>query len=122
MATTTTPCLCCGGDRVLHVHVGGGNTEPWPCPACKGEASPSWFRTDRDEDSEYVRWDDGVDYELLVGGEGRWTWDEQEVVPADCQLCDRPLTAQTSVPLCPRCVGTVTAHARLEQARIDETR
>lgn len=60
----------------------------------------------------------GCKYSLNTEGHGP----EPCEGPAICNQCDRPVEDEQDRPLCLRCEGTVRAHARLEQARIDEER
>lgn len=44
---------------------------------------------------------------------------ERHLEPATCNQCEGPIGEDATVPLCPRCSGTMQAHARHEQARLD---
>jgi hypothetical protein len=110
------PCLVCDGEGCVVLDIGGGDTEECAC-ICGGTGyGPAWFATDEDEQSAWYRWDE-VEYDFA--GQ-RYMAGDEEVEPMDCLQCGRDLVETTGVPLCARCDGTMRAHARMEQSRIEE--
>lgn len=80
----------------------------WICPD-----DPEAGYIDADDEEVSVVWVKAAHCHVAINCDGEVV--AVDVERAKCQLCDRSVLADSSVPLCERCQRTAKAHARLER-------